>query len=128
MSRLGLRTTVARQRRGTALLEVMVSLVLLGLAGTALVTLMGQSEQTLRQVRQTERAARGASDELARFAVYDRTQVIASIGQQTLRGWLVSVTQSAPDLFDVVIADTLTNAPILRTTLYRPDTTHAVTP
>lgn len=118
----------AARRRGTALLEVMVSLVLLGTAGAALVTLMGQSEHSLRHVRQTEVDVRRASDELARFAAYDRTTIVALIGQSMSRGWLVSVAQRAPDLFDVIVADTMTKTPILRTTLYRPDTIDAVAP
>jgi prepilin-type N-terminal cleavage/methylation domain-containing protein len=49
----------------------------------------------------------------------------ASIGRSISKGWLVSVIQTGPALFDVVVADTLTKAPVLRTTLYRPDTSDA---
>jgi Tfp pilus assembly protein PilV len=111
-----------RLRTGTSLLEVMVSLVLLGTSGTGLIVLMGQSVHGLRQVHRAERDVQGASDELGRFVVYDRAQMLASVGRSTSHGWLVTVAQRAADLFDVVIADTITNVPILRTTLYRPDT------
>jgi len=107
------------------LLEVMVSLVLVGTCGTALIALMGQSAQSLRNVRRAELDALAASDELERFVALDRAQLLASIGRSISKGWLVSVIQTGPALFDVVVADTLTKAPVLRTTLYRPDTSDA---
>lgn len=122
MSRHHPRAARVRQRVGTSLLEVMISLVLLGTSGTALIALMGQSAQGLRQVHRAELEVQSASDELGRFVAYDRAQMVASIGRSTSHGWLVTVAQRAPELFDVVIADTIVNAPIVRTTLYRPDT------
>ncbi len=117
------RNTIASARcRGSALLEVMVALVLLGVAGDALIMLMGQSAQSLRQVREREIDFRRASDELARISAYDRTQLLASNSRSLSRGWIVSVAQTSPDLFDVIVADTITQLPMLRTTLYRPDT------
>jgi len=114
------RVPSTRCRSGSALLEVMLAVVLLATSGTALITLLGQSAHSLRRVRQTELEAQRASDELGRFVTYDRTQILASVGQSVSRGWLVSVAQSAPELFEVVIADTITRAAILRTTVYRP--------
>lgn len=114
------RVPSTRCRSGSALLEVMLAVVLLATSGTALITLLGQSAHSLRRVRQTELEAQRASDELGRFVTYDRTQILASVGQSVSRGWLVSVAQSAPELFEVVIADTITRVAILRTTVYRP--------
>lgn len=106
----------------------MVSLVILGLSGTGLITLLGQTAHSVRQVRDTEREVRRASDQLARLAVADRAQLSSMVGQTVSRGWIVTIGQSSPDLFDVAIADTTTTARVLHTTLYRPDTTHADRP
>lgn len=122
------RSTRCRARTGTALLDVVVSLVVLGLSGTGLLTLLGQTAHSVRQVRGTERETRRASDYLARLVVADRALLLSMVGQTVSRGWIVTVGQSSPDLFDVVIADTTTSASILHTTLYRPDTTHADRP
>lgn len=116
-----------RRRSGSALLEVMVAVMLLATSGTALITLLGQSAHSLRRVRRAELEVQRASDELGRFVTYDRTQMLASIGQSVSRGWLVSVAQTAPELFEVVIADTISRVAILRTTLYRPDTSDVAT-
>lgn len=113
-------------RPGSMLLDVVVSLVVLGLSGTGLIALLGQTAHSVRHVRDTEREVRRASDQLARLVVADRAQLLAMVGQTVSRGWIVTIVQRSPDLFDVVIADT--TAPVLRTTLYRPDTTHGERP
>ena len=113
-------------RAGSALLDVVVALVVLGLSGTGLIALVGQSAHSVRHVRDAEREVRRASDQLARLVVADRARLLAMVGQTVSHGWIVTIVQSSPDLFDVVIADT--TAPVLRTTLYRPDTTHGDRP
>ena len=115
-----------RARPGSALLDVVLSLVVLGLTSTGLIALLGQTAHSVRHVRDTEREVRRASDQLARLVVADRAQLLAMVGQTISRGWIVTIVQRSPDLFDVIIADT--TAPVLRTTLYRPDTTHGDRP
>jgi len=117
-----------RNRKGSGILDVVISLSILGLSGTGLITLLGQTAQSVRHVRDTERQVRRASDQLGMFAAYTRPQLVAIVGSSRVREWTVQVRQSATDLFDVVIADTVTGAPVLATTLYRPDTTRAEVP
>jgi Tfp pilus assembly protein PilV len=117
-----------RRQRGSALLDVVIALAVLGLSGVALVTLMGQTARSMRDVRNTERELRQASDELGRFVVYDRTRLAAMVGKSVSHGWVVDVVQAAPDLFDVSVAATPTTRPLLRTTVYRPDTLRANAP
>jgi Tfp pilus assembly protein PilV len=117
-----------RRRRGSALLDVVIALVVLGLSGIAMITLLGQTAHSVRTVRNTERDVRHASDELGRFVVYDRSQLLAMVGRSWARGWNIEVIETTPDLFDVSIAVTDTSAPLLRTSVYRPDTVHAATP
>ena len=116
----------ARQlRRGSALLDVVIALVVLGLSGTGLITLLGQTAHSMRTVRTTEREIRRASDEIGRFVTYDRSQLVAMVGRWRSRGWTIRVAQPSSDLFDVSIANSDSTGPLLHTTLYRPDTVHA---
>jgi hypothetical protein len=115
-------------RFGSALLDVVIALALLGLSGVGLVTLVGQTVHSMEHVANEERDVRLAASELDRFVVYDRAQMVAMAGQHDLRGWSVTVGPVAPDLFDLSIARTDTSAVLLRTTVYRPDTTDAPTP
>jgi hypothetical protein len=114
-------------KRGSALLDVIVALVVLGLSGIAMITVLGQTTHSMRSVRNTERQLRHASDELGRFVVYDRIQLTGMVGRSLSHGWSIEVRQAAPDLFDVSIAESDTSAALLRTTIYRPDTLHAST-
>lgn len=114
-----------RLRRGSALLDVIMALVILGLSGVGLIAVVGQTLHSMRSVRTTEREIRVASGELDRFVAYDRTRLIAMIGSGSARGWTVTVSRPATDLFDVSVARDTSTVPLLRTTLYRPDTAHA---
>jgi hypothetical protein len=110
------------------LLDVVIALVVLGLGGVAMVTLLGQTAQSVRTVRNTERDVRRASDELGRLVVFDRARLLAMVGRSTSHGWSIEVLQPAPDLFDVSIAESDTSVVLLRTSVYRPDTLHGTSP
>ncbi len=108
-------------RRGAALVEVLIGLVILGTAGTALLTALGQTRHTMRNVRATERQLDSASAELDRLVLLDRDELRQRQGW-TIRGsWSIRVTLSSTVLFDVAVARTPESRPLLETTLYRPD-------
>jgi hypothetical protein len=115
-------------RRGAALVEVLISLVLLATAGTALVSFLGQTAHTLRQLRDEERLVRRASAELETLVLWDRPTLIGRIGRSRAHDWTLVVRQSTPELFDVSIAESDTSVVLLRTTLYRPDSIDAARP
>lgn len=114
----------AERRRGSALIEVLVALVLLAVGGVALATLLGQTGRTMRTTRDTERRTAGASAVLRRFEAMDRAALVASIGMRDLAGLRAQVAESNPDLFDVAVAQSDTTPVLLRTVLYRPDSSH----
>jgi hypothetical protein len=115
-------------RAGSALLDVVIALVLLGLSGVGLVTLVGQTAHSMQHVALLERDVRLAGAELDRFVAYDRAQLVGMAGQHDLHGWSVTVSSITPGLFDLSIARTDTSPVLLRTTIYRPDSTDAPTP
>ena len=117
-----------RRRRGSSLLDVVIALVVLGLSGVALITLLGQTARSVRSVRTTEREIRRASDELGRFVAYDRAQLIAMLGRSRSHGWTIDVAQASPDVFDVSIANSDTTGAMLRTSIYRPAEAHGSEP
>lgn len=116
---------MSRSRPGSALLDVVVSLALLGVSGTAMLTLLDQDAHSMRQVRDTERELRGASDELGRLAALDHRGLAAMLGESVRHAWSIRVAEPAPGLFDVAIADTAMRTTLLRTSIYRPDTNDA---
>lgn len=112
----------AHARRGIALLDVVAALVILGLGGVALLAMLGQTVQSMRRVRDVQRDTRLATDELNRLVLLKRADLIAMTGRSLQRGWWIDVTPDGQSLFDVYISSTDTTAPVLRTTVYRPDT------
>lgn len=111
---------VDRARRGSALVEVLVAIVLLATAGTGLVTLLGQTSRSMRTTLESERLVKRASAELDRLVLLDRAGLLALAGRSTSRGWTLDVQPLGDGLFDVRIAESDTTRVLLRTTLYRP--------
>lgn len=110
-------------RPGSTLVEVLVGLVILAVAGSGLIVLIGQTSHTMNRTFVAERRLRQASAELSRFAALDRAAMAARVGTSQSHGWSVSVMVASTSLFDVSVAPTDTSAVWLRTTFYRPDTT-----
>jgi Tfp pilus assembly protein PilV len=112
-------------RHGSVLIEVLVALVLLAVSGTALITLLGQTSQAMRSTQTSERLARAASEQLGGLAILTRADLLAAAGRRSVNGWALTVTADAPNLFDVSIVESDSGAPLLHTTVYRPDTSDA---
>jgi Tfp pilus assembly protein PilV len=122
------RTRGRRTRSGSALIEVLIALVLLATAGTALVVFLGQTAHTLRHMRNEEQLTRLASVQLDRIVLWDRAAFVARVGHSTLDGWTIDVRQATPELFDIAIAASDSGAVLLRSTAYRPDSIDVATP
>jgi hypothetical protein len=118
----------ARRRCGSSFIEVLLSLVLLAIAGTALITLLGQTVTTLESLRATEAQTRAAGFELSALAMFDRAALSARVGRTRSHGWSMQINRPAPSLFEISVAASDTGMVLLRTTLYRPDTATNVTP
>jgi Tfp pilus assembly protein PilV len=118
----------ARARRGSALIEVLVALVLLAVSGVAMVTLLGQTGRSMRSTHDTEAEIRAASQVLDRFAAMECADLLASLGRHDAGGFRANVSEDSPDLFEVAVAASDTSAVLLRTTFYRPDSIRGVEP
>jgi Tfp pilus assembly protein PilV len=110
-----------RRRAGAALLEVMVAVVLLAVAGIAWIVLAGQTEKTLRDVRSREAQIRTARHAMERLTLLRAEQLQAIIGRSRFEGIEVRVVRMDDHLFSASVADTLTKGELLRTLLYPAD-------
>jgi Tfp pilus assembly protein PilV len=108
-------------RRGAALIEALLSLVLLGTAGASLLMLLGQTRETMHSARATELLIDSASAELERMVSFRRDALIEQVGWTISHHVAVHVEQPSPALFDVTVARAPGRAPLVETTLYRPD-------
>ena len=110
-----------RVRRGSAIIDVLVSVVVLGTAGVVLLGLLGQTARTLRNARESDRATARASEQLNWISVQNSETLAAMRGRTTVHGWVFEVTQTGASVFDVAVAESETTRVLLRTTIYRPD-------
>jgi hypothetical protein len=112
-------------RAGSALIEALLSLVLLGTVGTSLLMTLGQARETLRSTSASEATIDSASAELERMVPFDRTALADHIGWTVGHGFAVHVEQRSRVLFDVAVSREPGRPPLLATSLYRPDSADA---
>jgi Tfp pilus assembly protein PilV len=109
-----------RMRRGVALLEVLLSFALLAIAGIAWITLAGQTARSLRGVRTTERTTLAAASTMEWVAIRTAPELDGMIGERRNGDFNVTIVRLIPALYDVTISDTLTDAPLLHSSIYAP--------
>ena len=118
----------ADARSGSTFIEVLLSLVLLAISGTALVTLLGQTAHAIQNVRASEIQTRTAGLEVSALAQLDRAALIARVGRTRPRNWSMQIDRVAPDLFTVRVSPSDTGLVLIQTSLYRPDSANRATP
>ena len=111
----------SRGRRGAVLLEAMVAVVILAVAGTAAATLVGQSADVVRRAREADREARAASAFLHAVSLWTREDLDRRLGERPQGDWRLQVQRPAPTLYEVVLLDSAATHEILRTSLFRPE-------
>jgi hypothetical protein len=109
-----------RRPSGVALLEVLLGFALLAIAGTAWITLAGQTAQTLRNVRASERATFAAASTMEWVAIRTATELDGMIGERRVGDFDVTILRMLPGLYDVTIGDTLTGTVLLHSSVYAP--------
>jgi Tfp pilus assembly protein PilV len=109
-------------REGAALLEVVVGLTILAVAGTAFVALLAQSAESVRAFRHREAETVQAAAALERITLWSHTELAAHAGTIALPGLTVRISEIAPSLYAIAMTDSVDRVALLRTVLYAPDT------
>lgn len=107
-------------RTGMVMLEVILGVAILGMAGVGLVTLLTQTLHTVRQGRAAERRTASAVQLLDRATLWSESELASRRGRSRIGDWNLDVAAPQTQLYTLVVLDTLTGAPVLRTTVYRP--------
>src|SRR5215207_1513016 len=110
---------MTRTPHGMVLLEVMLGITILGMAGVALVTLLTQTVATVRNGRSTERRVASASQLLDRATLWSEGELASRLGRQRIGAWNLEVGAPRPRLYSLAVIDTISGAVVLRTTVYR---------
>lgn len=107
-------------RRGTVLLEVVVAVTILAIAGTALVITASQTAESLRTARERDREMLAASAFLDAVVLWPRADLDRRLGERTQGPWRMYLSRTSRTLYTVTLTDTVTGAALLRTEIYKP--------
>jgi len=113
------------RRAGTALLEVLVALTILAVAGVAAVTLAAESAGAVRRAREADDRMRRASAFMDAVALWTRDDLDRRLGDRSQGPWRLTIDHPQPTLYVVTLADSGTGADVLHTALYRPEAARA---
>ncbi|MFN2397815.1 MAG: hypothetical protein ABR543_04115 [Gemmatimonadaceae bacterium] len=95
-----------RTRPGSALLEVMIALVILGFASSSILVLTSQSIRAVTQAREADERLRDASAFFDAVALWTRDDLDRHLGVRAQGPWSMRVVRSSPTLYVVSLADT----------------------
>lgn len=108
-------------RKGAVLLEAIVALVILTVAGTSAVVLVSQSADAVRRARMADAEAREASAFLHAVSLWTREDLDRRLGDRPQGEWRLIIQRPSPTLYEVVLTDSAATHEILRTALFRPE-------
>lgn len=108
-------------RRGAVLLEAMVAITILAVAGTAAVTMVAESAAVVRRARDADAQARRADAFLHAVALWTRDDLDRRLGDRPQGPWRLEIQRPTPTLYEVVLTDSTGGDVLLRTALFRPE-------
>ena len=106
--------------RGAALLEVLVALAILAIAGVTLLSALGESVQALERSLARDREISSASAFLNVVALWPREDLDRRLGWREQGRWRLRIDRPEPELYAVTLADSTGMRMLLTTVLYRP--------
>jgi type II secretory pathway pseudopilin PulG len=107
------------------LLEAIVALTILAVAGGAVVALATDSARAVERAAAADVATRKASALLDAVALWSREDLDRHLGARDEGPWRMVVDRRTPTLYMVTLADSSGNRALLRTVLYRAEEAHA---
>ena len=109
-----------RAERGSVLLEVVIALALLAVAGGTLVRLIAESAAAVVAVRDRETAVRSADRTLAALSLLTRDELDRRIGVHPAGGFQADIRRPAPGLYRIALRGDDRRGEILVTLVFRP--------
>ena len=112
-------------RRGAVLLEAIVALTILAVAGAAVVALASDSARAVARAAAADETTQRASAFLDAVALWPREDLDRHLGARPEGEWRLIVERPTPTLYTVTLADSSASRSILRTILYRAEVKNA---
>jgi len=110
---------VHRPRRGVVLLEVIVAMTILIIAGCSAVVWVRQLSDSLAHTRLVTDEVVAASRYLDIIALWTREDLDRHLGERRQGRWRVRIDRPVPTIYGVAIEDSVGGKSLIRTWLYR---------
>lgn len=108
-------------RRGAALLEALVALAVLGTVGSAAAWSATESLRAVARFHEREQVQRKADRLLTAVSLWPRADLDRHLGSSRQGPWRLRIDRPLITIYDVSLIDTVSNAVLIRTSLYRED-------
>lgn len=119
-----MRAARCKARRGVALLEALVALVVLMTAGASVTALVVEASHAVEHAHEGELQNRRATRFFETITLWPREDLDRHLGEHGQGAWRLEVERSSPTLYVIVLKDSLGARALLRTVLYRPGVPH----
>jgi type II secretory pathway pseudopilin PulG len=114
-----------KSRHGVVLLEAIVALTILTVAGLATVAIVRQAIDSVRRAQDAELEIRHASAFMDAIALWPRADLDRHLGDRSEGPWRLVIDRPVPTLYLVVLTDSSSRRELVRTALYRPESKSA---
>ena len=113
------------RRHGVALLESLIAMSIVAIAGLALLSLATEAMKRTSDAQAADNESREASAFLDAVSLWTRTELEQRVGTRPQGRFALTVQRPGPSRFHLSLADSARSRELLTTMLYRPD--HAAT-
>ena len=120
--------TGRRAPQGVVLLEVLVALVLLGVTGAAVAAMATGSSDAVRRARRSDAEVSAASAFLDNVVLWTVDDLDRHLGTHAQGDWRLEVQRPVATLYTVSLFDSTGTRLLLRTAVYRADSSLAEPP
>lgn len=108
-----------RGKRGAVLLEALIAMSILAIAGLSLVSLTSQSAESLRLAQEREREIRAANAFFNAVSLWPARDLDRHLGTRQQGPWQMHISRPSATLYVVTLRDSLGATTLLETKLYR---------
>ena len=110
------------------LIETLVALAILGVAGVAMLTLARDTSRALVRALADDAEVRRASALLDAVTLWSREDLDRHLGTRQQGPWRMHVNRDESSLYYIALRDSIDRHELLHTTLYRPEHSGSVLP
>lgn len=109
-----------RSNAGASLIEVIVAVTILSIAGVTVVTAVAESTAAVRRAREADLELRAAGAFMEAIALWTREDLDRRLGDRRQGNWRLIIERPFPTLYSVALTDSTGSRVLLSTSLYRP--------